>query len=125
MSLEYRPRNPFSTLSQTQLGQDLWEFMKRPENVKLMEDGTAQGRPAVELLDKKLSDLFDQQKQKLSQERIDRFKQMIGDMARRIMCFRGYERDKDPGPQKVAISGGLLFSSGTRYRKKRKKQQSP
>ena len=94
--------------------------MKRPENVKLMEDAASQQRPAVELLDKKLFDLFDQQK--LSQERIDRFKQMIGEMALQIMRFRGYEPDKDPGPQKVAISGGLLFSRGTRYRKK---QQSP
>ena len=91
--------------------------MKRPCNVYLMEYATFLERPAVEPLQCAL--LAEFARKDVGQDHV---KKMIGEMARQIMCFRGYERDKDPGPQKVAISGGLLFSSGTRYRKK---QQGP
>ena len=107
-NLKYDLPNQYSRLYRKQLGQDLWEFMKRPENIKLMEDGTAQELPAVELLTSGLLAKFN--RQKIEEDHV---KKMIGDMALQIMRFLGYEPDK-----KIDTQDDRLFSSGTRYRKK-------
>ncbi len=103
---KYHPRDP--ELFQTQFGQDLWEFMKRPENVKLMEDGTAQGRPAVELLTTGLLREFDPQIKQ------GRRKKMVGHMASRIMLALGYEFDSE---KPVPVEDSRVFTLASRYRK--------
>lgn len=82
--------------------------MKRPENVKLMEDGTAQGRPAVELLTTGLLREFDPQIKQ------GRRKKMVGHMASRIMLALGYEFDSD---EPVPVEDSRVFTTGSRYRK--------
>lgn len=107
--LEYQPRS-FRNLFEPKLGQEIWSFMQRPENVIRMETATFLEHAAVEPLAPDLLMEFG------PDVREDRIKQMIGDMARQIMEVIGYEKIEEPRPR---ITGENIFSSAARYRRKR------
>lgn len=104
--LEYQPQN-FRDLFETELGQEIWRFMRRPENVVRMETATFLERAAVEPLAPGLLMEFGPDVGE------DRIKQMIGHMARQVMEAIGYEIER-PG---LRITRESLFSSAARYRK--------
>jgi hypothetical protein len=104
--LDYQPQN-FRDLFETELGQEIWGFMKRPENVVRMETATFLERAAVEPLAPGLLTEFGPDVGE------DRIKQMIGHMARQVMEAIGYEIER-PG---LRITRESLFSSAARYRK--------
>ncbi|NJO54518.1 MAG: hypothetical protein HC829_06465 [Bacteroidales bacterium] len=105
-ALDYQPQN-FRDLFESELGQAIWQFMKRPENLVRMETATFLERAAVEPLAPGLLLEFG------AEVAEDRLKQMIGHMARQIMEAMGYEIER-PG---LRITRESLFSSGARYRK--------
>ena len=92
--------------------------MKRPENIKLMEDAASQQRPAVEPLQGGLRKEFDLQLKEARHSRTHGdVNRMIGDMALRIMCVIGYEVCK----KRIPVRGdrlGKLFEKGSVYRKR-------
>jgi hypothetical protein len=106
-SLEYNPQN-FRDLYDTDFGREIWQFMKRPENVVRMDTATFLDRAAVEPLAPGLLAEFG------SNVADDRVKQMIGHMARQIMEAIGYELDRTG----LRITRESLFSSAARYRRR-------
>lgn len=105
-ALVYQSQN-FRDMYETEVGQEIWSFMKRPENVVRMETATFLERAAVEPLAPGLLTEFGPDVAE------DRFKQMIGHMARQIMEAIGYEIER-PG---LRITRESLFSTAARYRK--------
>jgi hypothetical protein len=105
--LAYDAQN-FRDLADTSLGQDIWAFVKRPDNLVRMETATFLERAAVEPLAPGLARHFGPE---IAQ---DRLKQMIGHMTRQVMNALGYEIDR----QGLRITRESLFTSGTRYRRR-------
>ena len=105
-NLEYQPQN-FRDLYETEIGQELWRFMKRRDNVVRMETASSLHRVAVEPLAPWLLKEFGLEIGE------DRFKQMIGHMARQVMQAIGYEIERPT----LRITRESLFSSGACYRK--------
>src|ERR1700687_3488144 len=85
--LDYDAQN-FRDQFETELGQEIWAFMKRPENLVRMETATYLGRAAVEPLAPGLLRMFGPGIAE------DRLKQMIGHMARKIMEAMDFELDR-------------------------------
>ena len=105
--LEYYPRN-FSDLYETKLGREIWNFMRRSDNVVRMATASFLRRPAVEPLSPGLLEEFGPEVGN------DRLKQMIGHMARQIMEAIGYQIEQPR--RSIRITRENLFSSGARYR---------
>jgi len=105
--MSYRPGS-FSDVFNTQLGQELWTFLNKPDNVVRMETATYLARPAAEPLAPGLLSQFG------AAVRNDRIKQMIGNMIRQIIEPLGYHIDR----QNVRIPPDRkeLFTSATRYK---------
>lgn len=104
--LVYNPQN-FRDLYETELGQAIWQFMKRPENIVRMETATFLERAAVEPL---APGLLAELGPEIGEDRI---KQMIGHMARQVMEAIGYEVERTG----LRITRESLFSSAARYRR--------
>ncbi len=105
-NLNYDPQN-FRDLAETELGAELWAFLRHPHNVIRMETATQLDRAAVEPLADGLVDMFG------DQARDDRTKQMVGHMVRQIMEALGYEIDRSG----LRITRPSLFTSGATYRR--------
>ncbi len=103
--LDYDPQN-FRDLFETDLGQAIWVFMKRPENVVRMETATYLDRAAVEPLAPGLLRMFGPEIAE------DRLKQLIGHMARQIMEAMGFELDRTG----LRITRESMFSTAARYK---------
>ena len=98
----------FSDIAGTRQGRALWEFLNDPESIGILETTTYLRRPALEgLQDRLLAEFGDE-------IRGDRWKQMIGRMARQVMESRGYQLDQT----RVNIRVGDLFTSAARYVKR-------
>ena len=102
--LDYDPHN-FRDLFETDLGQAVWAFMKRADDVVRMETATYLNRAAVEPLAPGLLRLFGPE---IAQ---DRLKQMIGHMARQVMEAIGLELDRHG--MRITRS---IFTTATRYK---------
>ena len=102
----------FSDVFKTSLGQRLWDFLNEHDNLIRMETATYLGRPAAEALGPNLLATFG------DEVRVDRIKQLIGNMIRQIIEPRGYQMDR----QNVRVPPDRkdLFTSGTRYRAREK-----
>ena len=101
----YNPEK-FVSLYASTLGQRLWAFLTRPENVARLETASELSKPAVEGIEEQL----------LAEFREDvlanRVKQMVGHMVRQIMEQRDWVLDQtDVKVQSVP------FSKATRYRR--------
>lgn len=103
--LAYDPQN-FRDLYETEVGQELWAFMKRPDNVVRMQTATYLDRAAVEPLAPGLLRLFGPE---IAQ---DRLKQMIGHMARQVMEANGRPLEQ-PG---MRITRASIFTTAARYK---------
>lgn len=101
----YNPEK-FSSLYQSPLGQDLWQFLTSADNVARLETASELSKPAVEGIAEKLLDHF--------REKVldDRVKQMIGHMVRQILEQNGWVLDQ--GDVKVQ---SVPFTKATRYRR--------
>ena len=104
-SLAYQAQN-FSDLYDTDLGRDIWDFMKGRDNLIRMQTATFLERAAVEPLGPGLLLRYGPD---IAQ---DRLKQMIGHMARQIMLAMGYETDR-----KLRITRPSVFTAATCYRR--------
>lgn len=104
--LEYEPQN-FRDLAETESGIQVWDFLKRPDNLIRMETATLLERAAVEPLAAGLVATFG------DEVRDDRTKQMIGHMTRQIMEALGYQLDRTG----LRITRPSLFTSGATYRR--------
>jgi hypothetical protein len=103
--LDYHAQN-FRDLFETDLGQAIWAFMKRPDNLVRMETATYLDRAAVEPLAPGLLRMFGPEIAE------DRLKQMIGHMARQIMEEMGFELDRSG----LRITRESMFTTATRYK---------
>jgi hypothetical protein len=103
--LDYDAQN-FRDLSETELGQAIWAFMKRPDNLVRMATATYLDRAAVEPLAPGLLRMFGPEIAE------DRLKQMIGHMARQIMEAMGLELDRTG----VRITRESMFTTAARYK---------
>lgn len=104
--LNYHPQN-FSDLAGTALGQDVWDFLKRPDNLVRMETATLLERAALEPLAPGLVAQFG------DEVRDERTKQMLGHMTRQIMEALGYTLDRTG----VRITRPSLFTTAATYRR--------
>lgn len=84
--LRYDPQN-FSDLYKT-IGPAIWDFLRRYDNIIRMETATFLDRAAVEPLGPYLLEEFGEDVNQ------DRYRQMIGHMARQIMEALGYELER-------------------------------
>ena len=92
---------------ESEFGSNVWEFLKTHDSLLILETSTFLHRPALEGLQPKLLEAFD------DKIREDRNKQMIGRMVRQIMECHGYSLDRTG----VKIRNGDLFVTAARYRK--------
>ena len=103
-ALTYEPQN-FRDIAETEIGKELWEWLRNSDNIIRMETASYLGRAAVEPLGPYLVKHFGQDIAE------DRLKQTIGHMVRQIMEALGYEHVSTV----MRISPGLLFTTGSRY----------
>ena len=101
----YSPEK-FASLYASELGQRIWAFLTRPENVARLETASELGKPAVEGIEEQL--LAEFREEVLA----DRVKQMVGHMVRQILEQRDWVLDQtDVKVQSVP------FSKAARYRR--------
>lgn len=101
----YNPEK-FASLYASDLGQRLWVFLTRPENVARLETASELSKPAVEGIEEQL--LAEFREEVLA----DRVKQMVGHMVRQILEQQGWVLDQaDVKVQSVP------FSKAARYRR--------
>ena len=99
------PRNSHHSM-QSDLGQRIWAFLTRPDNVARLETASELGKPAVEGIEEQL--LAEFREEVLA----DRVKQMVGHMVRQILEQRDWVLDQtDVKVQSVP------FSKAARYRR--------
>src|SRR5438067_909278 len=101
----YNPEK-FAALYASDLGQRLWAFLTRPENVARLETASELSKPAVEGIEEPLLEAFGED------VLADRVKQMIGHMVRQILEHRGWALDQ--GDVKVQ---SVPFMKAARYRR--------
>lgn len=99
----------FRNLAETKTGRALWKFLNRDDNVVRMETASDLRRPAVEPLGKLLLDTFG------PEVRGNRWKQMIGHMARQVLERSGFQLDV----QGMKVRGSPLFNRASRYSRRR------
>jgi len=101
----YSPEK-FATLYDSELGQHIWSFLTRDDNVARLETASELSKPAVEGIEEQL--LAEFREEVLA----DRVKQMVGHMVRQILEQRDWVLDQtDVKVQSVP------FSKATRYRR--------
>jgi hypothetical protein len=105
-ALHYDPKN-FSDLYKAG-GGAIWDFMRRYDNVIRMETATFLDRAAVEPLGPFLLEEFGMHVNQ------DRYRQMIGHMARQIMEELGYELDRSS----LRLTRINMFTTASSYRQK-------
>ena len=103
--IAYKPEK-FTSLYETDIGQQLWSFLTLPENVARLETASELTKPAVEGIEEQLLGTFRED------VLADRVKQMIGHMVRQILEQRGWVLDQ--GDVKVQ---SVPFMKATRYRR--------
>lgn len=101
--LRYDPAN-FKEMGEGIIGQALWNWLRRADNVVRMEAASYLERAAVEPLGPVLLQEFGEDVAE------DRIKQMIGHMVRQVLEALGYELVQ----KGMTVSKGM-FSTGARY----------
>ena len=101
---------PFSDVFDTDLGRELWDFLTRESTIKLMEDASDRGRPAVEPLQEPLLEQFGQAVEE------SRIKQMIGRMIRQVLERPG--SDYELASDAIAVKDKKLVTRGARYKRR-------
>lgn len=83
----YHPET-FAGLFNSQLGQDIWKLLIKPDIVARLETASELGKPAVEGIQEQLLEAFGEE------ILADRVKQMVGHMVRQIMEQHGWALDQ-------------------------------
>jgi hypothetical protein len=104
-ALEYDPPIPFHEIADTELANDIWDFLREPENLDLSQQAVKTDRPVVENLADSLINKFEEE------VRDPQIKQMIGNMVKQIMKQMGYTL-KEKG---IKCKKGDLFTAGATY----------
>lgn len=105
MMFAYSPEK-FASLYASELGQRIWTFLTRAENVARLETASELGKPAVEGIEEQL--LAEFREDVLA----DRVKQMIGHMVRQILERRDWVLDQS----EVKVQS-VPFTKAARYRR--------
>lgn len=103
--LAYNPEK-FASLYETDLGQRIWVFLTRRENVARLETASQLSKPAVEGIEEQLLEAFREE------VLVDRVKQMVGHMIRQILEQRDWVLDQSD----VKVQS-VPFSKAARYRR--------
>lgn len=103
--LIYSPEK-FASLYASDLGQRIWTFLIRPENIARLETASELGKPAVEGIEEQLLEVFRED------VLADRVKQMVGHMVRQILEQRDWVLDQSD----VKVQS-VPFSKAARYRR--------
>lgn len=101
----YNPEK-FASLYKTELGQRIWAFLTRAENVARLETASQLSKPAVEGIEEQLLEAFREEVM------VDRVKQMVGHMVRQILEQRDWVLDQSD----VKVQS-VPFSKAARYRR--------
>lgn len=101
----YNPEK-FASLYASHLGQRLWAFLTRPDNVARLETASELSKPAVEGIEEQLLAEFREE------VLVDRVKQMVGHMVRQILEQQGWVLDQADVKVK-----SVPFSKAARYRR--------
>ncbi|MBE0702525.1 MAG: hypothetical protein IH582_05030 [Afipia sp.] len=101
----YSPEK-FTSLYESDLGQHIWGFLTRPENVARLETASELSKPAVEGIEEQLLTEFREE------VLADRVKQMVGHMVRQILEQRDWVLDQSD----VKVQS-VPFSKAARYRR--------
>ncbi len=101
----YNPEK-FASLYASNIGQRIWAFLTRPENVARLETASELSKPAVEGIAEQLLEEFREE------VLADRVKQMVGHMVRQILEQRDWVLDQSD----VKVLS-VPFMKATRYRK--------
>ena len=101
----YNPAK-FASLYATDLGQRIWAFLTRPENVARLETASRLSKPAVEGIEEQLLEEFREE------VLADRVKQIVGHMVRQILEQRDWVLDQSD----VKVQS-VPFSKAARYRR--------
>lgn len=101
----YSPEK-FASLYETELGQRIWAFLIRTDNVARLETASQLSKPAVEGIEEQLLDEFREE------VLADRVKQMVGHMVRQILEQRDWVLDQSD----VKVQS-VPFSKAARYRR--------
>ena len=101
---------PFSDVFDTDLGRELWDLLTRESTIKLMEDASDRGRPAVEPLQELLLERFGQAVEE------GRIKQMVGRMIRQVLERPG--SDYELASDAIAVKDKKLVTRGARYKRR-------
>jgi hypothetical protein len=102
---EYQPSNRYKALYEKGGGRELWDFLRKPENVFLAIAGAVSGRPPVEVIALDL-------KEKFGAPYFDdlNMRRMAGEICRFILTQFGFWV-----LGQTSISDKVIFSSGYRY----------
>jgi hypothetical protein len=103
--LTYSPEK-FASLYASDLGQRIWTFVTRPENIARLETASELSKPAVEGIEEQLLEAFRED------VLADRVKQMVGHMVRQILEQRDWVLDQSD----VKVQS-VPFSKAARYRR--------
>lgn len=98
---------PFSDISNTTRGKDMWAFLRNHDSRIGLETATYLKRPALAALQEQLLDEFGDDIRK------NRWKQLMGFMVRQIMEDRQYVLERTG----VKVRVGNLFTTAARYKK--------
>ena len=101
---------PFGDVFDTDLGRELWDLLTQESTIKLMEDASDRGRPAVEPLQELLLGQFGQAVEE------DRIKQMFGRMIRQVLERPG--SDYELASDAIAVRDKKLVTRGARYKRR-------
>ena len=97
----------FSGVANTDFGQELWDFITKPESRIRLITATELNRPAVEGIATPLLERFG------DPVRDHQVRRMIGVMVKQVLKEEGYTI-KDQG---IHVRTGNVFSTGTRYKR--------
>jgi hypothetical protein len=103
--LTYSPEK-FASLYASDLGQRIWTFVTRPQNIARLETASELSKPAVEGIEEQLLEAFRED------VLADRVKQMVGHMVRQILEQRDWVLDQSD----VKVQS-VPFSKAARYRR--------
>lgn len=105
--MNYNASNLYSKFYNTPNGKRLWEFLTRPDNIKLMKGAVYLNKVAVEILTPWLLEEFDRE------YFTNEIKQMCGNMVRQILENEGYQHKR----YDIPCPKNELFTAGSKYKK--------
>jgi len=108
----YDPR--FLKISNTVLGEELWEMLNRPGVVERLKEASRYKRAAVDAVTEEIKDSFG--KRLVKTGKLMQYKRMIGAMIRNVLENEGFVHVRSD----VRCVRGMLFKRGSIYKESEK-----